>query len=53
MTMGVSVNPTVHDMNFTFNDSCNCGCWGKKKKHPKEEDQIFLKKDGTYERTMV
>lgn len=48
MPMGVSVNPTVHDLNLNFNDSCNCCCFGKKR--PKDSDQIVIRKDGSYEK---
>ena len=49
MGMPLSVNATVHDVNLIFKDSCNCCCWGSDK-HPKLKDDIFINKDGTFEK---
>lgn len=48
MGIPLGVNTNVRDINLSFKDSCNC-CWGFDK-HPKAKDDIFINKDGTFEK---
>lgn len=49
MVVPLSINPEARDFIFTFNDSCNCCCWGKSKM-PKDEDEVFITKSGKVEK---
>lgn len=40
------ISPTVGDINFEFNDSCNCCCWKKPKLRPHPNTWVYVDSEG-------